>query len=50
MQISIPKETLPGEKRVAATPETVKKLAALGLEVVVERGAGGTERRGKGCE
>jgi len=36
----IPKETQPGETRVAATPETVKKLAALGFEVKVEKGAG----------
>ena len=30
----------PGERRVAATPETVKKLVAAGARVVVERGAG----------
>jgi NAD(P) transhydrogenase subunit alpha len=40
MKIAIPKERRPGEKRVAATPETVKKLVALGVEVVVEAGAG----------
>jgi NAD(P) transhydrogenase subunit alpha len=40
MKIAIPKERRPGEKRVAATPETVKKLVALGAEVVVEAGAG----------
>ncbi|TAL28010.1 MAG: Re/Si-specific NAD(P)(+) transhydrogenase subunit alpha [Alphaproteobacteria bacterium] len=40
MKISIAKETLPAEKRVAATPETVKKLIALGAEVAVEQGAG----------
>jgi NAD(P) transhydrogenase subunit alpha len=33
-------ETRPGERRVAATPETTKKLVAAGIEVVVERGAG----------
>ena len=40
MKIAIAKETLPAEKRVAATPETVKKLIALGAEVMVEQGAG----------
>ena len=40
MKIAIAKETLPAEKRVAATPETVKKLIALGAEVFVEQGAG----------
>lgn len=40
MKISIAKETLPSEKRVAASPETVKKLIGLGAEVVVEAGAG----------
>ena len=40
MKIAIAKETLPAEKRVAATPETVKKLIALGAEVSVEQGAG----------
>lgn len=38
--IAIAKETAEYEKRVAATPETVKKLAALGATVVVEQGAG----------
>jgi len=42
MQIGIPRETLPGEARVAATPETVKKLLAGQHAVVVERGAGAT--------
>jgi NAD(P) transhydrogenase subunit alpha len=40
MQIGIPKEILPEEKRVAATPETVKKYLALGFSVAVEAGAG----------
>ncbi len=40
MQIGIPAETLAGETRVAATPETVKKYVAMGLEVVVQAGAG----------
>lgn len=34
------KETAPDETRVAATPDTVKKLAALGVSVSVESGAG----------
>lgn len=38
--IAIAKETADYEKRVAATPETVKKLIALGANVVVEQGAG----------
>ncbi len=40
MRIAVPAETDPGEARVAATPETVKKLIALGASVVVETGAG----------
>jgi NAD(P) transhydrogenase subunit alpha len=40
MKIAIPKERRPGEARVAATPETVKKFIALGAEVAVEAGAG----------
>ena len=41
MLIGIPRETRPGETRVAATPETVKKLAASGKHaIVVESGAG----------
>ena len=40
MLIAIPKEILSEEKRVAATPETVKKYIALGFTVVVEAGAG----------
>jgi NAD(P) transhydrogenase subunit alpha len=39
MQIGVPAESRPGETRVAATPETVKKLAA-SHEVIVESGAG----------
>jgi NAD(P) transhydrogenase subunit alpha len=38
--IGIPKEIHPGEKRVAATPQTILKLRKLGLEVLVESGAG----------
>jgi NAD(P) transhydrogenase subunit alpha len=40
MIIGIPKETLPNEKRVAATPETVEKYRKLGFEVQVESKAG----------
>ena len=40
MRIGIPKERRPGETRVAATPETVKKLVKAGHEVLVEREAG----------
>jgi NAD(P) transhydrogenase subunit alpha len=36
----VPKETQPDERRVAATPETVKRLIAAGFEVEVARGAG----------
>jgi len=39
-KIGIPKEINPGEKRVAATPETVIKLKKLGFDVAVESGAG----------
>ena len=40
MKIAIAKEKITAEKRVAATPETVKKLIALGAEVSVVSGAG----------
>jgi len=40
MKIAIPKERRPGETRVAASPDLVKKLVGLGFEVVVEKGAG----------
>ncbi|UUZ46795.1 hypothetical protein LP420_23575 [Massilia sp. B-10] len=39
MRIGIPAETRSGETRVAATPETVKKLAAK-HQVIVQSGAG----------
>jgi len=38
--IAVTKERRAGETRVAATPETVKKLKAAGFDVVVEAGAG----------
>jgi NAD(P) transhydrogenase subunit alpha len=40
MQIGIPAETLAGETRVAVTPETVKKLKALGHSLRIQSGAG----------
>jgi len=40
VKIAVLRETADGEKRVAATPETVRKLVALGAEVAVEAGAG----------
>jgi len=40
MKIAIPKERRANEKRVAASPETVKKFVGLGAEVIVETGAG----------
>ena len=40
MKLAVPRETSPGETRVAATPESVKKFKGLGLDVVVETGAG----------
>ncbi|NBR31834.1 MAG: Re/Si-specific NAD(P)(+) transhydrogenase subunit alpha [Sphingomonadaceae bacterium] len=39
-RIAVLKEQAPGENRVSATPETVKKLIALGAQVAVEAGAG----------
>lgn len=40
MKIGIPAETRPGETRVAATPETVKKYVAAKHQVIVQAGAG----------
>src|SRR5438552_15272249 len=40
MRIGVPKETAPGEQRVALVPEVVAKLTGGGNEVLVERGAG----------
>ncbi|PMH43801.1 NAD(P) transhydrogenase subunit alpha [Vibrio sp. 10N.286.49.B3] len=40
MQIGVPKEILPGETRVAATPKTVEQLLKLGFEVIIESKAG----------
>jgi NAD(P) transhydrogenase subunit alpha len=40
VKIAVLRESADGEKRVAATPETVKKFIGLGAEVAVESGAG----------
>lgn len=40
MRIGVPAESMPGESRVAATPETVKKLTAQGHVLHVQSGAG----------
>jgi len=42
--VFVPKETDPNEPRVAASPETVKRIAGLGFEVIVEAGAGAASR------
>jgi NAD(P) transhydrogenase subunit alpha len=42
--VFIAKEVDPGEPRVAGSPETVKKMKALGLDVIVEAGAGTLSR------
>jgi NAD(P) transhydrogenase subunit alpha len=38
--IGVPRESAEGERRVALVPKIVERLRALGLEVVVESGAG----------
>ena len=40
MKVAVVKEGAPGERRVALVPETVPRLTAAGLEVLVEQGAG----------
>src|SRR5262249_10911451 len=40
VRVGVPRETAPGETRVALIPETVAKLVPLGFEVLVEAGAG----------
>ena len=42
MKIAVLKEQVDGERRVSATPETVKKFIALGATLAVETGAGDT--------
>jgi NAD(P) transhydrogenase subunit alpha len=39
VNVGVPKETAPGERRVALVPEAIRRLPA-GVEVVLERGAG----------
>src|SRR5215467_13958412 len=40
MKIAVPKETAPGERRVALTPDAAAGLVKAGLEVLVQAGAG----------
>jgi len=40
MKLAVPKEIWPGERRVAVTPDTVKKLIGLGFDVAIDAGAG----------
>src|SRR3954464_2686057 len=40
MQLSVPTETAPREKRVAITPDIIGRFKKLGVEVVVQQGAG----------
>ena len=44
MKLYVPKEHVGGESRVAASPDTVKRLSGFGIEVVIETGAGETSR------
>jgi NAD(P) transhydrogenase subunit alpha len=40
MRLGVPRETFPGERRVAIVPAVIAPLKKLGLDVVIERGAG----------
>ena len=40
MKIAVLREQKPGESRVAATPDSIKKFIALGAEILIESGAG----------
>jgi NAD(P) transhydrogenase subunit alpha len=40
MRIAVPRETAPGERRVAIVPESCKKLVQAGYEISIESGAG----------
>jgi NAD(P) transhydrogenase subunit alpha len=40
MRVGVPKETTPGERRVALVPDVVRRLGTKGVEVVIESGAG----------
>ncbi len=46
MKLAIPRETQPGETRVALVPESVKKLIAAGFQVAIEHAAGETSGYG----
>jgi len=56
MRIGVPRETYPGEKRVATTPDVVRELVKLGYDVAIESGAGTSANfsddayRQAGCE
>jgi NAD(P) transhydrogenase subunit alpha len=56
MKIGVPKETHPGERRVATTPDVAGQLQKLGFDVAVESGAGAAANfsddafRDAGCE
>ncbi len=41
MHIAVPRETAPGECRVALVPESCKKLVQIGYDITIESGAGG---------
>jgi NAD(P) transhydrogenase subunit alpha len=40
MKVGVPKETAPGERRVALIPDSVRRLAEANVDVLVEKGAG----------
>jgi NAD(P) transhydrogenase subunit alpha len=44
MKLGVPREVHPGERRVAATPDSVRQLVGMGFEVAVEAGAGAGAR------
>ena len=56
MKIGVPRESYPGERRVATTPEVASQLMKLGYGVVVQSGAGAAASfsddayRDAGCE
>ena len=40
MKVGVPRETFPGERRVALIPDSVARLGKGGIDVVIEAGAG----------
>lgn len=40
MKIGVPKEIRPGETRIAASPDSIKRFSRLGVEVLIQSGAG----------